>query len=184
MVVIIFMLPNFAKILIFFFSHALPVLISFCPEARGETWHRVGHSIGEPHRRCLRRATVCSSSPHPPGSHCFVTTRWLLGRTGQDETCLRWRRGRLNWLPSPTPPTAPPRILEEMVMSKPDGQVVGQGGPHASLLPLPSPASLLAPQGTQMRKGFQGFSPAVDADVQGRDWDTIAARRSAGSGSK
>lgn len=38
-------------------------------------------------------------------------------------------------------------------MSKPDGQVVGQGGPQASLRPLPSPASLLAPQGTQMRKG-------------------------------
>lgn len=33
MVVTIFMLPNFAKILIFFFSRALPALISFCPEA-------------------------------------------------------------------------------------------------------------------------------------------------------
>lgn len=33
-------------------------------------------------------------------------------------------------------------------MSKPEGQVVGQGGPRASLLPL------LAPKGrTQMRKG-------------------------------
>lgn len=182
MVVTIFMLPNFAKILIFFFSRALPVLISFCPEAWGETWHRVDNSIGETRGRGLRGAAVCSSSPHPPGSPCFVTTRLLFGRTGQDGACLHWRRGRLNWLPSPTPPTAPPRILEEMVMSKPEGQVVGQGGPHASLLPLPQPPSW-PPRDTDAR-GFRGFSPAVDADVQGRGWDTIAARSSAGSGSK
>lgn len=157
MVVTIFMLPNFAKILIFFFSRALPVLISFCPEAWGETCHRVDTSIWETHRQCLRCAAVCSSSPHPPGSPCFVTTRLLFGRTGQDGTCLHWRRGRLNWLPSPAPPTAPPRILEEVVMSKPEGQVVGQGGPHASLLPLPQPPSW-PPKGHR-RERVPGIQP-------------------------
>lgn len=52
-------------------------------------------------------------------------------------------------------------------MSKPEGQVAGQGGPHASLLPLPQPPSW--PPRDADGKGFQGLSPAVDADVQGRD---------------
>lgn len=52
----------------------------------------------------------------------------------------------------PYPTHSPPRFLEEMAMGEPEGQVVGQGGPHTSLVPLPSlpPGT---PEGHKMQKG-------------------------------
>lgn len=56
-----------------------------------------------------------------------------------------------------------PRILEETVMSKPEGQVVWV---EVVLMPASFP---FWPPRDAGAKGFQGCSPAVDADVQGRD---------------
>lgn len=55
-------------------------------------------------------------------------------------------------------------------MGKPEGQVVGQGGPHTSLVPLPSipPGT---PRGPQDVKGLQGLGPGAGPDVRGRDPD-------------
>lgn len=38
----------------------------------------------------------------------------------------------------PYPAHGAPRTLEEMATGKPEGQAVGRGGPHTSLVPLPS----------------------------------------------
>lgn len=164
----------------FFFSRALPALISFCPEAWGETCHRVDNSIWETHWQAMSpqcRAAVCSSRPHPPGSRCFVTTRLLFGRTGQDGTCLHWRRGRLSWLPSPAPPTAPQEFWRRRSWVSLKVRL------WVKVVLMPASFPFWPPRDADA-KGFQGCSPAVDADVQGKDWDTIAAQSSAGSGSK
>lgn len=58
----------------------------------------------------------------------------------------------------PYPSHGTPRILEEMAMGKPEGQAMGQGGPHTSLVPLPR---LLPgpPKGhTCERKGSRGLA--------------------------
>lgn len=83
----------------------------------------------------------------------------------------------------PYPSHGTPRILEEMAMGKPEGQAVGQGGPHTSLVPLPR---LLPgpPRATHVKERVPGAWPSCGYRCARKGFRPAAAWSSPGSGSK
>ena len=122
-------------------------------------------------RHVLRPPTVPGSpSPHLLPSRCMVTV-W--------ENWTRWnspslKKGKAELVLHPSPTHSTPRILEEVAMGKLEGQVVGQGGPHTSLVPLPDlpPAP---PLRATHSKGFRGLGLAVGYGCSRKGFRATAA---------
>lgn len=99
----------------------LPALISFCPEAWEEMWSLVDKTTFETRQHRGRHRARCALLAHVP---------WVcLGELDKMQSALL-EEGESGTGSRPLPYPQPPNIS--------GGNGHGQGGPHTSLVPLPS----------------------------------------------